>query len=109
GFGVRELATKILCVPTPGHTRSHCVLLYDARFLFTGDHLDWDREENRLSASRNYCWHSWPQQIQSLARLLEYFFEWILPGHGQRAKLPAEKMDVELEALVSRLKNEEAA
>src|SRR2546428_4063929 len=27
-----------LAIPTPGHTRGHCVLLYKQQFLFTGDH-----------------------------------------------------------------------
>jgi glyoxylase-like metal-dependent hydrolase (beta-lactamase superfamily II)/ferredoxin len=92
----QELAPGFLCIPTPGHTRGHCVLLYDRRFLFTGDHLDWDRDAQRLSASEDYCWYSWPRQIESLQRLAEYSFEWVLPGHGQRVKLPAVQMRAEL-------------
>jgi glyoxylase-like metal-dependent hydrolase (beta-lactamase superfamily II) len=34
-----ELASEFTIIPTPGHTRGHCVLLYKGRFLFTGDHL----------------------------------------------------------------------
>jgi ferredoxin len=37
-----ELAPGFLAIATPGHTKGHCVLLFQDRFLFTGDHLDWD-------------------------------------------------------------------
>ena len=36
-------------IPTPGHTRGHCVLHYQ-RYLFSGDHLAWDREALALTA-----------------------------------------------------------
>ena len=44
GAGPWELAPGFLAIPTPGHTKGHCVLLFQDRFLFTGDHLDWDRD-----------------------------------------------------------------
>ena len=99
----RELAPGFLAIPTPGHTEGHCVLLFDKRFLFTGDHLHFDRYEKRLSASHDYCWHSWPKQIESMRRLLEFRFEWVLPGHGQRVCLPANEMHRQLEELVARM------
>lgn len=92
-----------LVIPTPGHTAGHCVLLYRSRFLFTGDHLDWDRDRSRLHASSNYCWYSWEEQIQSVRRLLDYKFEWVLPGHGQRVQLPFEQMRSQLANLVARI------
>ncbi|MFL5341077.1 MAG: MBL fold metallo-hydrolase [Gemmataceae bacterium] len=91
-------------IPTPGHTAGHCVLLYRDRFLFTGDHLWWDRDDARLGASRRHCWYSWEEQTASMARLLEYSFEWILPGHGQRMQLPAAEMRKQLEELIQRMK-----
>src|SRR5579871_4937332 len=84
-----ELAPGFRAIVTPGHTRGHCVLLVRERFLFTGDHLWWDRDEHRLGASRDYCWYSWPMQVESMRRLSEFRFEWVLPGHGQRVHLPA--------------------
>jgi len=99
-----ELAPGFLAIPTPGHTEGHCVLLFQDRFLFTGDHLDWDRDEKRLAASENYCWFSWPQQAESMARLIQYRLEWVLPGHGQRIKLPADKMHQQLAGLVERMR-----
>src|SRR5262245_31046946 len=102
GFGDQQLAPGFVSIPTPGHTAGHMALLFANRYLFTGDHLAWDRENNRLTAFRDYCWHSWPQQQESLARLLNYHFHWVLPGHGQRVNLPAEAMRRELADLVER-------
>jgi glyoxylase-like metal-dependent hydrolase (beta-lactamase superfamily II) len=96
GAGPWELAPGFLAIPTPGHTKGHCVLLYRERFLFTGDHLDWDRGRQQLSASEDYCWYSWPQQTESMERLAAYRFEWVLPGHGQRVHLPAAEMRQEI-------------
>jgi glyoxylase-like metal-dependent hydrolase (beta-lactamase superfamily II)/ferredoxin len=92
GDGPWELAPDFLAISTPGHTQGHCVLLYRDRFLFTGDHLDWDRDEQQLAASEDYCWHSWPQQAESMKRLANYRFEWILPGHGKKVGLSADVM-----------------
>jgi glyoxylase-like metal-dependent hydrolase (beta-lactamase superfamily II)/ferredoxin len=96
GAGPWELAPGFLAIATPGHTKGHCVLLFQNRFLFTGDHLDWDRDERRLSASEEYCWYSWPRQIDSIKRLADYRFEWVLPGHGQRVQLPADEMRAQI-------------
>lgn len=100
GEGPWKLGEDFLAIGTPGHTRGHCALLFQDRFLFTGDHLDWDREEQRLYASKSYCWHSWEEQTESMARLAAYDFEWVLPGHGQRVHLPNATMRQELLLLV---------
>jgi glyoxylase-like metal-dependent hydrolase (beta-lactamase superfamily II)/ferredoxin len=99
-----ELASGFLSIPTPGHTSGHCVLLLNDRFLFTGDHLDFDRHERRLSASYDYCWHSWSQQIESMQSLSRFAFEWVLPGHGQRIHLASEAMKGQMAALVERMR-----
>jgi glyoxylase-like metal-dependent hydrolase (beta-lactamase superfamily II)/ferredoxin len=98
-----ELAPDFLAIPTPGHTRGHCVLLFRQRVLFTGDHLDWDRHERRLDASHDYCWYSWSRQRESMRRLAAVSFEWVLPGHGQRVRLPQDEMRRHMEALVARM------
>jgi glyoxylase-like metal-dependent hydrolase (beta-lactamase superfamily II) len=96
-----ELAPDFLAIPTPGHTRGHCVLLFRRRFLFTGDHLAWDRQDQKLEAFPTYCWYSWPRQIESMQRLAGFSFEWVLPGHGQRVHLPAEQMQREMQDLLA--------
>lgn len=103
-----ELTPGFLAIPTPGHTAGHCVLLFDQRFLFTGDHLDFDRHAGRLSASHDYCWHSWPLQIESMQRLAQFSFEWILPGHGQKVHLPHEEMQRQMSSLVERMRVNDA-
>ena len=40
GAGPWELAPGFLAIPTPGHTKGHCVLLVQDRFLFTGEVLN---------------------------------------------------------------------
>ncbi|HZV06100.1 MAG TPA: MBL fold metallo-hydrolase [Gemmataceae bacterium] len=104
GEGPWELAPGFLAIATPGHTKGHCVLLYQERFLFTGDHLDWDRDTQQLAASEDYCWFSWPLQAESMARLADYRFEWVLPGHGQRVYLPAEEMRQQMRRLVESMR-----
>ncbi|MBX9581471.1 MAG: MBL fold metallo-hydrolase [Gemmataceae bacterium] len=105
GEGPWELAPGFLAVPTPGHTKGHCVLLVQDRFLFTGDHLDWDRDRGRLAASEDYCWYSWPEQADSMRRLADYRFEWVLPGHGQRVHLPADEMRAEVLRLADEMRS----
>lgn len=100
GFEPIDLDVGIVAVPTPGHTVGHCCLLVDNRYLFTGDHLHWDRGVQHLAAFPDYCWHSWPQQVQSMRRLSEFRFEWVLPGHGQRVCLPADEMRLQLDRLI---------
>ncbi len=99
------LAEDLLVIPTPGHTRGHSVLLYREKYLFTGDHLAWSARRGRLVAFRNACWYSWDEQIRSMERLLDYSFEWVLPGHGawHRAESTAE-MRRDLERCVEWMK-----
>ena len=82
GDAVR-LDEDLLVIPTPGHTRGHAVLLYKDKYLFTGDHLAWSPARETLTAFRSACWYSWEVQTRSMERLLDYSFEWVLPGHGR--------------------------
>jgi glyoxylase-like metal-dependent hydrolase (beta-lactamase superfamily II)/ferredoxin len=77
------LGPDLLCIPTPGHTRGHQVLLYREEALFTGDHLAWSPERGTLVAFRDACWYSWAVQTRSMERLLAFPFAWVLPGHGR--------------------------
>ncbi|HUE02525.1 MAG TPA: MBL fold metallo-hydrolase [Bryobacteraceae bacterium] len=103
GFEPIELDPDFLAIPTPGHTRGHCVLLAQERFLFTGDHIWWSRHRRRLNASRDYCWYSWREQIASVRLLERYAFEWILPGHGERVHFAPNQMAREMARLTSAL------
>ena len=100
GMQPLELAPGFLAIPTPGHTRGHCALLAGERFLFSGDHIWWSRPRGRLTASRGVCWYSWERQVESVALLAHYRFEWVLPGHGQRAFFPAPEMRNQVTRLI---------
>lgn len=98
-----QYAPDFLIVPVPGHTAGHIALLYRNKFLFTGDHLAWDPELHSLDAWPDYCWYSWELQYQSLEKLRDVSFEWVLPGHGQRTQRGAAEMQQHLDALLLRL------
>lgn len=91
-----RLDDDLLAIPVPGHTRGHAVLLYRKRFLFSGDHLAWSPARETLTAFRSACWYSWEEQTRSMAKLLEYDFEWVLPGHGRIHQDRSEKMRAHL-------------
>jgi glyoxylase-like metal-dependent hydrolase (beta-lactamase superfamily II) len=93
-------------IPTPGHTRGHQVFLYRNKVLFTGDHLAWSPERETLTAFRDVCWYSWPDQTRSMEKLLAYQFEWVLPGHGRIGHASAEEMHAHLERCVERMKRQ---
>jgi glyoxylase-like metal-dependent hydrolase (beta-lactamase superfamily II)/ferredoxin len=95
--GDRELAPGLRVIHVPGHTRGSCVLLVDDEYLFTGDHLwAW---EGRLAMGRSVSWYSWAEQKKSLRKLLDYRFEWVLPGHGRSLHLPKGRMREQVLAL----------
>ena len=96
GTAAATVAPGLVAIPTPGHTRGHTVFLYQDTFLFTGDHLAWTSSGNRLIAFRSVTWYSWREQTESMRRLEDYTFEWVLPGHGRRAHLPAGEMAARL-------------
>ena len=98
-----SLDEDLLAIPTPGHTRGHTVLLYSNRYLFSGDHLWWSANYKSLHASSNVCWYSWAEQTRSMARLLDYRFEWVLPGHGRRARFSPSEMKKQLRNCVARM------
>ena len=87
-----SLDNDLVAIPVPGHTRGHIVLLYRNKFLFTGDHLAWSDNRRGLVAFRDAAWYSWREQTKSMKRLLEFRFEWVLPGHGRRAHQPEDVM-----------------
>ena len=101
-----RLADDLTVIPAPGHTRGSAVLLYRNRFLFTGDHLMGTEDGRQLYASRTVCWYSWPEQVRSMERLLDFEFEWVLPGHGShyQAESPA-AMRREIERVLARMRS----
>jgi len=98
------LDDEALFVPVPGHTPGSACLLYRDRFLFSGDHCWWSAERRSVVASRGVCWYDWDAQTASMARLAAHRFEWLLPGHGLRARLPAARMADEIARCAARMR-----
>lgn len=92
-----HLADDLMILPVPGHTRGSCVLIYDERVLFSGDHLAWSNDRGHLVAFRRACWYDWDRLKDSMARLARYRFEWVLPGHGWPCRFPPADMARELQ------------
>ena len=92
---------EFVCIPVPGHTAGSMVLLYNNRFLFSGDHLWWDRNLQQLGTPENLVWDAM-QLERSVRKLLNFSFEWVLPGHGERIHLPHREMKNAVEHLIQR-------
>jgi glyoxylase-like metal-dependent hydrolase (beta-lactamase superfamily II) len=104
GMSARAIASGVVAIPVPGHTRGSVVYLLDDWVLFTGDSLAWSMREQDLVAFRDACWYSWTELTVSLDKLTAYRFEWLLPGHGWPVHLSAAEMNGRLRALVERMR-----
>lgn len=96
-----EFAPNLLIIPVPGHTKGHTVLLYNNKFLFSGDHLAWSPEVNQLIAFKEVCWYSWEEQLKSMRRLASFAFEWVLPGHGRRFRTDKQTMQHQMQQCIA--------
>lgn len=96
-----RLAPQFQTIPVPGHTPGSMALLYDDKFLFTGDHLWWNPDTKSLGAPQRLVWRE-RALVASIEKLLAFRFEWVLPGHGGRIKLPPEQMEAQLRQLIER-------
>ena len=108
GAGTRDVETPLegeeaisldgdlTVIPTPGHTAGSCCLLYNDRFLFTGDHLAWSESRGHIYGFKGACWYDWRQVVTSTEKLMSHQFEWVLPGHGRRCHFDRERMPAEM-------------
>ena len=96
-----QVMPQFQVIPVPGHTAGSMALLYKEQFLFTGDHLWWDSRQQMLRAPSQLVWRK-RVLLDSIQKLLDYRFEWVLAGHGDRTRLPVDEMRAQLRALVER-------
>ncbi|MEO6202013.1 MAG: hypothetical protein ABIU05_06740 [Nitrospirales bacterium] len=96
-----RLAPEFVCIPVPGHTPGSMALLYQNRFLFSGDHLWWDRKLQQLGTPERLVWDDATLE-RSIRKLLNHSFEWVLPGHGERIYLQHGDMKKALDQLLQR-------
>ncbi|MCA1606947.1 MAG: MBL fold metallo-hydrolase, partial [Acidobacteria bacterium] len=99
-----RLDDDLLVIPTAGHTRGHMVFFYKKKFLFTGDHLAWSPTRQTLTAFPSVAWYSWARQIESMAKLAKYDFEWVLPGHGSQHHDTKQNMRYHLQSCIAWMK-----
>jgi glyoxylase-like metal-dependent hydrolase (beta-lactamase superfamily II)/ferredoxin len=104
GSATTAVTPTLLAIPVPGHTKGSVVYRLEERFLFTGDSLYWSRARRHLSAFHDACWYSWEEQTRSLEGLAAFSFEWVLPGHGDRARHDPAEWTRQLRELVAEMR-----
>lgn len=101
GVETVRVGSQFQIIPVPGHTPGSMALLYREKFLFSGDHLWWDPQTGSLGAPSRLVWRK-RVLADSIQKLLDSRFEWVLAGHGDRTRLPADEMRAQVQALAER-------
>lgn len=103
GLDPVEITPGVVVHPFPGHTLGSVLYLADDRYCFTGDSFYWSRTTGDLEVAETVTWYDIRELAASLARTAPLIrFEWVLPGHGDRKRLPAADMATRLAGLAVR-------
>ncbi|MER7048558.1 MBL fold metallo-hydrolase [Streptomyces jumonjinensis] len=103
GSGAVEIGEGVVAHPLPGHTRGSVLYVADERYCFSGDSFYWSRTTGDVEIAESVTWYSVEELAASLARTVDALrFEWLLPGHGDRRRLPAGEMALRLRRLTDR-------
>ncbi|MER6026130.1 MBL fold metallo-hydrolase [Streptomyces sp. NPDC001851] len=103
GTDPAEIAEGVIAHPLPGHTRGSVLFVADERYCFSGDSFYWSRTTGDVEVAESVTWYSIGELAASLARTVGGLrFEWLLPGHGDRRRLPADEMARRLRRLTAR-------
>ncbi|GAA3088894.1 MBL fold metallo-hydrolase [Streptomyces rectiviolaceus] len=98
-----EIKGGVTAFPLPGHTRGSVLYLADERYCFSGDSFYWSRTTADIEVADSVTWYSIEELAASLARTAHRLhFEWLLPGHGDRQRLPGDDMAQRLRQLTAR-------
>ncbi len=104
GTDPAEIADGVLAHPLPGHTRGSVLYVVDERYCFSGDSFYWSRSTGDIEVADSVTWYSIEELAASLARSVDRLrFEWLLPGHGDRKRLPAAQMGRRMRQLAARV------
>jgi glyoxylase-like metal-dependent hydrolase (beta-lactamase superfamily II) len=104
GIDPIEVAEEVIAHPLPGHTKGSVLYIADERHCFSGDSIYWSRATGDVEVFESVTWYSITELAASLARSVgQLHFEWLLPGHGDRTRLPAEEMARRLQSLTTRV------
>jgi glyoxylase-like metal-dependent hydrolase (beta-lactamase superfamily II) len=88
-----EIAEGVTVYPLYGHTEGSVVFVADDTYCFSGDNFYWSRTTGDIEVFESVTWLSMRDQAASLQRIVPRLrFEWLLPGHGDRRRLPAPEM-----------------
>lgn len=99
-----EVAAGVVAHPLPGHTEGSVLYVVDDLDCFSGDSFYWSRTTGDIEVVESVTWYSIADLAASLARVVDVLrFQWLLPGHGDRKRLPAEEMTHRLRALATRV------
>lgn len=99
-----QLTPDLLVIPVPGHTKGSVCFLYQEKYLFTGDHLAFSTKLDHLYAFKGACWYDFKIQIKSMEKLLNYDFEYVLPGHDAPYQGSREQMKMSLKKCIEWMK-----
>ncbi|MCX4966760.1 MBL fold metallo-hydrolase [Streptomyces sp. NBC_00654] len=103
GTGTVEIAEGMLAHPLPGHTEGSVLYVADETYCFSGDSFYWSRTTGDIEVAESVTWYSIRELAASLARTADGLrFEWLLPGHGDRKRLPAADMAERMRRLTAR-------
>ncbi|WP_242887615.1 4Fe-4S domain-containing protein [Actinomadura litoris] len=103
GLDPVEIVPGVVAHPLPGHTRGSVLYLADERHCFSGDSFYWSRTTGDIEVAEHVTWYSIEVLAASLSRTADRLrFEWLLPGHGDRRRLPAEEMARRMKDLAER-------
>lgn len=87
GKGPWSLGDDIQILYVPGHTLGSIAVLYNSTVdsaLFSGDHIGWSEKLARLDGFSRFNRAGLETQAESMEKLTEYEFQWILPAQGMR-------------------------
>ncbi|MGO4756851.1 MBL fold metallo-hydrolase, partial [Streptomyces sp. 2MCAF27] len=100
-----EVADGVVAHPLPGHTEGSVLYVADDRYCFSGDSLYWSRTTADIEVVESVTWYSIEELAASLVRTAPRLrFEWLLPGHGDRKRLPAAETARRMAELTDRVR-----
>lgn len=103
GLDPVEVTPGVVVHPLPGHTEGSVLYVADDRHCFTGDSFYWSRTSGDLEVAEAVTWYDIRVLAASLARTAPLIrFEWVLAGHGDRMRRPADEMAARLAGLAER-------
>ncbi|MGW6918579.1 4Fe-4S domain-containing protein [Kitasatospora sp. NPDC054939] len=103
GTGPTVIAEGVTAYPLPGHTEGSVLYLADDAHCFSGDSFYWSRAADDLAIAESVTWYSVAELAAALARTAPLLrFGLLLPGHGDRKRLPAAEFARRMHALAVR-------